>query len=39
MQSLFDPVMDDVIKLVSQQAELGEKMSGRKLDVCTPYFL
>ncbi|KAE9368265.1 actin-like ATPase domain-containing protein [Stipitochalara longipes BDJ] len=32
MQSLFDPVMDDVIKLVSQQAEVGEKMSGRKLD-------
>jgi len=39
MQSLFDPVMDDVIKLVSQQAELGEEMSGRKLDACTPYFL
>jgi hypothetical protein len=39
MQSLFDPVMDEVIRLVSQQAEVGERMSGRKLDVYTPYLL
>jgi hypothetical protein len=37
MQSLFDPVMDDIIGIVSEQVKLAEEMSERKLDVSVPH--
>jgi hypothetical protein len=36
MQSLFDPVMNDIIRLVSEEVKLAEELSGRKLDVSMP---
>lgn len=33
MKSFFDPVIAEIVKLVSEQTKLAEKLSGRKLDV------
>ena len=33
MQGLFDPVVKDILKLVSDQAELAKKTRGRTIDV------